>query len=71
MQSDGKIVLAGTQYIAARDVPFAAVRLTSTGSIDHTFHKTGIATANFNRGGVNGDELHGVVETSTALAWAA
>ncbi len=65
MQSDGKIVLAGTQFIAARDVPFVAVRLTGTGSIDHSFHKTGIATANFNRGGVNGDEAHGVVETST------
>jgi uncharacterized delta-60 repeat protein len=65
MQSDGKIVLAGTQYIAMRNVPFAAVRLNANGSIDRTFHKNGIATANFNRGGFNGDEAHGVVQTNT------
>ena len=65
LQSDGKIVLAGTQYIAMRNVPFAAIRLNANGSIDRTFHKTGIATANFNRGGLNGDEAHGVIETST------
>jgi uncharacterized delta-60 repeat protein len=60
LQSDGKIVLAGTQYIGLRNEPFAAVRLNANGSIDRTFHKTGIATANFNRGGVNGDEVHGI-----------
>jgi uncharacterized delta-60 repeat protein len=48
-----------------RNVPFAAVRLNTNGSIDRTFHKNGIATGNFNRGGLNGDEAHGVVQTGT------
>ena len=65
LQSDGKIIIAGTQYISMGDVPFAAVRLNSNGTIDRGFHKSGIATANFNRGGLNGDEATGIAETSS------
>ena len=65
LQSDGKIVVTGTEYAGRGNDPFAAVRFNSDGTIDRSFHKTGVATANFHRGGFNGDEAHGVVETAS------
>ena len=65
LQTDGKIVVTGTEYAGRANVPFAAVRFNADGTIDRTFHRTGVATANFHRGGFNGDDAHGVVETAS------
>ncbi len=64
LQADGKIVVTGTEYAGLASEPFAAVRFNTDGTVNRTFHKTGVAISNFNRGGYNGDEATGVVETA-------
>ena len=69
LQSDGKIVLAGVQYMSpdAERALFAVRASPPTGSVDRTFSASsgGIATANFNRGGQNGDVAYGIAQTTT------
>jgi len=51
LQSDGKILLAGTSYDSAKNY-FALVRYLSNGSLDTTFDTDGIVTTSF---GINDD----------------
>jgi uncharacterized delta-60 repeat protein len=46
IQSDGKIVVAGTQFITHVDGEFVVVRYNNDGSLDTTFNYDGIVTTN-------------------------
>lgn len=47
IQSDGKIIVAGTSYISGSN-DFAIVRLNTNGSLDNSFDTDGIVTVDFN-----------------------
>lgn len=53
LQSDGKIVVAGSAVNGLDSSAFAAARLTSGGTLDTTFNATGKTTLTFNPGGAD------------------
>ncbi|HEX5500585.1 MAG TPA: delta-60 repeat domain-containing protein, partial [Thermomicrobiales bacterium] len=62
IQSDGKILLAGSSQIAAGDFDFAVTRLNADGTLDTTFGTGGTALVPFNLGpaGSRDDRAKGV-----------
>ena len=50
VQSDGKIVVAGTSIIGKTSNDFAVVRYRRNGTLDHSFGKNGRVTTDFNGG---------------------
>jgi uncharacterized delta-60 repeat protein len=57
VQSDGRIIVGTTAFLAAGDTDFAVFRLNTDGSIDTTFGTGGLTTIPFDLGGTKADKL--------------
>ena len=60
-QSDGRLVIGSTAFLAGTDTDFAFFRLNTDGSIDTTFGTGGLTTVPFDLGGTNADRLNAIL----------
>lgn len=71
LQSDGKIVLAGSAEMnSTHNFDFAVVRLNTDGTLDRSFDNDGKQTVAFNRGGNNFDQANAVAIASGKIVLA-